>query len=306
MMLLEVTERRKLPVWRTVRACYATGLQNLRQLVRISWLWLLIMVPIYATVHWLVSTVWATDAILMMPLWVGEIVLRLPVVVELPFLASIAVAWHRLVLRHECISASAYLRLDAPVWLYALCSLGFLALTIGPVMCAPDLAGQLTGMTPHFDVSILSWDAALLSLLIFLALLGLALVASILLLPRLSLVLPALALGERLSLWDAWVATRSNTLRLALATGLCMLPAQFLMLLMLLPSWLLQTPFPQSTDMQAETTGPSLIEQILDSIGYAIFASLAYALLAILAVTLLSLTYRFFVAPRDNSVLPRP
>ena len=124
MTLLEVSERRKLPVWRTVRACYATVLQNFGQLVRISWLWLLIMVPVYAAVHWLISTVWAAPGIQTMPQWVSEFAIVLPLVVELPFLASIAVAWHRLVLRHEHVSTSAYLRLDTSVWLYALCSLG--------------------------------------------------------------------------------------------------------------------------------------------------------------------------------------
>jgi ABC-type Fe3+ transport system permease subunit len=58
--------------------------------------------------------------------------------------------------------------------------------------------------------------------------------------------------------------------------------------------------------MPAWTTGLSLIDQLLDSIGYAVFNSLAYAVLTIFAVTLLSLTYGFFVAGRDESGLPSP
>src|SRR5512145_3345231 len=126
---------RKLPVRSTVGACYATVAGNLGQLVRISWLWLLIMVPVYATAHWLVSFDWvwtAPDWAWMAPRWVREIAPVTPFVVELPFLASIAVAWHRLVLRHESVSAPAYLRLDRQVWHYVVCALGFLMLTIGP------------------------------------------------------------------------------------------------------------------------------------------------------------------------------
>ena len=47
----------------------------------------------------------------------------------------------------------------------------------------------------------------------------------LLVLPRLSLVMPALALGQRLSLRHAWRITQGNTLRLGTATALCMLPA---------------------------------------------------------------------------------
>jgi hypothetical protein len=213
MALLELSEGRKLPVWRTVRACYATVLQNLRQLVRISWLWLLMMVPVYTAVHWLYSNIWAAPVFQTMPLWVITSVTALPSVVELPFVASIAVAWHRLVLRHERVAGSAYLRLDKAIWRYALCSLGFLALTIGPLLCALDFALQRYAAPPDYD-------AAIPSLVIILPLMALALVAAIFLLPRLSLVLPALALGERLSPWDAWLATQGNALRLALASCL--------------------------------------------------------------------------------------
>jgi len=291
MTLLEVSAWRKLPAWRTVRSCYATVRQNLGQLVRISWLWFLVMVPVYAATHWLVSNVWALPGIQTMPRWVHVIVVVLPLVVELPFLASIAVAWHRLVLRHEHVSAPAYLRLDTSVWLYVLCSLGFLAVTIGLVLCALPLVGH-----------------ELLFFPVVTALIVLSLAVTVFILPRLSLVLPAIALGERLFLWDAWLATRGNTLRLALATCLCMLPALFLIMMLPLLSFLLSMPSWDWTDLEAWTKpiGPNLIDQILDSIGYAVFDSLAYAVFTILAVTLLSLTYRFFVVPGDDEGAARP
>lgn len=292
MTLLEVTGRCKLPVWRTVRACYASVLQNLRQLVRISWLWLLIMVPVYAATNWLVSPDWTGTA----PRWVREIAPVMPLVVELPFLASIAVAWHRLVLGYERVSASAYLRLDRQVWLYAVCSLGFLVLTTGPFL--PVIAVH----TQHSDW-LLDLDTETFLLAIMLPLVVPSLAAGVFLLPRLSLVLPALALGERLSLWDAWRATRGNTLRLALATCLCMLPALFLVMVLPLLSLLLSEPWLLQASWEW-TTWLNFINQLLDSTGYATFSSLTYSLLTILAVTLLSLTYQFFVARSDESRLP--
>jgi hypothetical protein len=54
---------------------------------------------------------------------------------------------------------------------------------------------------------------------------GATMAVGLLVLPRLSLVMPALALGERLSLRHAWRITRGNTLRLGAATALCILPA---------------------------------------------------------------------------------
>jgi hypothetical protein len=60
--LLEVAARRKLPVWRTVRACSATVLHSLGRLVRITWLRLLLVLPVDAATHRLVSYISALPA----------------------------------------------------------------------------------------------------------------------------------------------------------------------------------------------------------------------------------------------------
>ena len=49
-----------------------------------------------------------------------------------------------------------------------------------------------------------------------------------------------------------------------------------------------------------------LIKAIEGSLGYAVLKSLGYALLTVFAVTLLSLTYRFFLASREESASPAP
>jgi hypothetical protein len=253
---------RKLPVWSTVRACYAIVARNLGQLVRISWLWLLIMVPVYATLHWL-DWRWRMEGSI-----AGPVAL---VLVELPFLASIAVAWHRLVLRHERVAAPAYLRLDSTVWLYVLYPLLLMLLVLA--WSLPPLLLPTLEINPGLDLSL---AAGLVP----------ALVIVLLVLPRLSLVLPALALGARLSPARAWRMSRGNTLRLALATVLCILPAVLPVLPAVWWEWTAGT-----EDRVAYVVG-----ELINSVGYAV--------LIIFAVTLLSLTYRFFAAPGDESASP--
>jgi hypothetical protein len=295
MAALATPAPRKLPVWSTVGACYVAVARNIGQLVRICWLWLLIMVPIYAAELWLVSTHWATRNEQTMSPWLGSILTALPLIVELPFLASIAVAWHRLVLRQERVSASAYLKLDTVVWLYALCSLGFLALTTGPALSALEIQQSVA----------LDLHTQRLQLSILLASLLLTVVAGLLVVPRLSLVLPAVAVREPLSLRQAWRITRGNAVRLAQATCLCMLPATLLLLLPVLVLLLLPTPwFVEASQEWPWMRALSRVSQLLNSLGYAIFNAIAYALLTIFAVTLLSLTYRFFAAPGGENASP--
>jgi hypothetical protein len=278
-----VPKPHRIPVWQTVKACYAMVAGNVGQLARISWLWLMIMAPVYAAVHWLTNLSPALS-------WQMSLLLAgLPGVAELPFLASIAVAWHRLVLRQERITSPAYLRLDRAVWRYALYSLAFfLALTVGAVL----------SVLMAFRLPFVGSYLVLLSIIVAPVLLvGLVL-------PRLSLVLPAVALGEPLSPWQAWRITRGNTLRLALATFLCMLPALFVIMLLPMLSFLLWNPSWEDVQQTQEWTRahvPNLIDRILDSISYAVFSSVAYALLTIFAVTLLSLAYPFLAAGREGA-----
>src|SRR5262249_19860179 len=129
--------------------------------------------------------------------------------------------------------------------------------------------------------------------------------AVLLLLPRLALVLPATALGEALSLRRAWRSTRANTLRLGLATFLCVLPAvsiamlaPFLRLLATAPSWL---PFlslhwamlPPRMFFYAFSGSPAGV----------FFFSLAYVCLIFFVIPFLSLTSRFFSAS-DHATPP--
>jgi len=122
----------------------------------------------------------------------------------------------------------------------------------------------------------------------------------LLLLPRLALVLPAVALGEPLSLRHAWRITRANTLRLGLATFLCVLPALSVALLvpflklLVTALWWLDFSWPQ---ILALSWAWMSVRELSQTLAYAVFVALAYVCLSIFGITLLSLTYQFFVAP---------
>ena len=267
-----VATRRKLPFWRTVAACYLTVGRNFGQLIRMSWLWLLIMLPVYAAVYWLS---WPLDAGAEQAGagqsgtgFVTFAISSLPNIVEIPALASIAVAWHRLVLHGERVRGPFYLRLDGVVWLYALILLALLVVALGPFLCAVSFAGA----RPEGPDSL----AAVWALLSFIAV---GFVVAFLLLPRLSLVLPAIAVGEQRTLWDVWRASRGNTWRLAGASLLCSLPP-------LIPSVvLLQYAEPSA---RARWVIASTV------------SSLTYVLITTIAVTLLSLAYRHLVWQRPT------
>jgi hypothetical protein len=98
MTAISVSAPPKLPVWQAVRASYVIVAHNLGQLLRICWVWFLIMVPVYAGLDWLDET-WSGESSAQATYrWMREIAAAPPSLVDLPFLASIAVAWHRLVL----------------------------------------------------------------------------------------------------------------------------------------------------------------------------------------------------------------
>jgi hypothetical protein len=252
---------RKLPVWSTVGACCAIVWRNLGQLVRIAWFLLLIMLPVYAVTYWL-SWPWSAGSTGEAGGFVEQFFAWLPNLIELPFLASIAVAWHRLLLRQERFEGSLYFRFDATVWRYAALSLGLLVASTGPLYYSPS--------SPPRELEI----GIIISLLVI------VIAMSFLVLPRLSIALPAIALDERLTLVQAWRVSDGNSWRLGIATLLCALP--FLLFL---------APLYWYFDWQPRTS----------SVVLGTVTSLAEALLVTIGVTLLSLVYRFFtLRPQDG------
>lgn len=302
---------RRLPVWQTVRTCYAAVACDLGQLMQISWLWLLIMLPVYAMQHWLDRAGSDGDGVAgLLAKPATSAAMLATVMLELLFLASIAVAWHRLILRRERITAPAYLRLDRTVRVYLFYSLLLTLLALVPVAVflaligLSEVAASLVGEEPvSLALSLTGATFALVGIVVLM----------LIVVPRLSAVLPAVALGRQLSLREAWRASRANTMRLALATVICLLPSLFVLLLPELVGFLLRLPWwlgfswPRIVDFISATSPVRyFLQGVLSSLGYAVFSSLAHAVLTIFAVTLLSLTYRFFLEPGDGSASPAP
>lgn len=120
-----VSKPSKLPFWRTVKQAYALWARNFPDLVRTCWLWLLLLAPFIAIDAWwrapqfaALLTAARTDqsSFDLTP----SITAPLLLLITLPVAASIAVAWHRLVLRKEHPGSWLYLRLDSVVVGYML------------------------------------------------------------------------------------------------------------------------------------------------------------------------------------------
>jgi hypothetical protein len=287
----------KLWVSQTVLASYAIVAGNLGQLVRISWLWVVIMVPVYAALDRLDEAWLGESGPQARYHWMRVITAALGNLVDLPLLASIAVAWHRLVLRGERITQPAYLRLDGVVWRYALYAFAFLPSERGILAAGGFLVQNLVIDADYFTRLLIEFLATATSAAVSIAI-------GLLVLPRLSLVMPATALRERLSLRYAWRISRGNTLRLGMATALCtFLPAVAVATLVSSLTLLDCLDFSWSqivTPQWASAPIWRLAIELSEFLAYAVFVALAYLVLTIFGVTLLSLSYRFFTVPSEG------
>lgn len=115
----------KLPVWRPVREAYRAWFGNFGLLIRISWLWILFSLAPVALLNWyqapaLLTLMYQLDHGQNPGLPLGALIGgMLTHLVLLPAMASIAVAWHRLLLMDEHPRGGVYLRLDSVVMGYA-------------------------------------------------------------------------------------------------------------------------------------------------------------------------------------------
>jgi hypothetical protein len=215
----------KVPFWRTVGRAYAAPFMNFSALVRATWLWLLILAPVLLVISWLQAPM-ELDVLARIGAgsdtghdpWELRLLSLLQELVMLPAMASIAVVWHRLILARER-PAGANLRLDGSVALYGL----FLLATV--------LLLALLGDAPRMIASGLGPRLA--------DVLAIALsVAATLVIGRLSLVLPAIALGRAdIGLGHAWRATRGNTWRLFWGPIVCLLLLLLPGFAVFMPAW---------------------------------------------------------------------
>jgi hypothetical protein len=263
-----VRSKPRLRVWNMVGRSYALCVANLPEFIRISWLWLLLTMPVFAIFSW-----WHVPRLITilqnasarqpeansgLSLAVGS----LGRIIVLPMAASIAVAWHRLILRAEHVRGW-YLRFDRTVVSYAI--LSFLIVTLPNLLVSTFGAlAQTTNETrPGIAVTVLTFTG----------------LACWFIAPRLLMVLPARAVGRNdLTFGEAWGATRHNTWRLLWGCVLCLLPASVFGAALL-------------TYLGRGSISPPVATVVWT------MASLLGVFLSIVVVGFLSLAYRHFFEP---------
>ncbi len=196
-------------MWRTVRDAYALTWRNLGYLVRISWAWVLLMLPISLAYHaFAFSRGWPTAATFET---IGsQVDWLVATLLYLPMLASIAVAWHRKLLANEDWPKPFYLRLDRTVAAYLGLAALISFLATAPLYFAVSLAGRADsgGSLAWFGWLTAAWVASL--------------AVGLFISTRIWLVLPARALERsRASIADAWNGSRGNFWRLLGGCFLC-------------------------------------------------------------------------------------
>ncbi len=253
----------RLEVWRTAVEAYALTFANLGYLLRISWAWVVLMIPVslgcYASIFWL-----GWDKLLFPEALLSTFLF-------LPFLASIAVAWHRRLLVNEVWPGSVYLRFDGLVASYFGLSAVISILFPGPMIAFPSSVES-------------RWQGLLLLAV------ALATGVGLFLGTRIWLALPARALGNsEITLRQAWRGSRRNVLRLLAGSFLCSLPMFVLVVL-------------------AAMFGPDMAEAS-QALVYAAWQTLIEIGLTFLAgmpiVSFLSLAYRRLIQDREPADLLR-
>jgi hypothetical protein len=211
-----VSTAAKLPVFATVGRAYGSMFSNFGTFLRISWLWIVVIAALNWLMTWLTNMLMPGNLILtaanFAKFGAAEWILLSAVgfvqsLVTIPFLSSIAVNWHRLLLLNERPEPTAFARLDSPVWSYtalaAVLALGKAIVSLVQVLGR----GDPTGAGSFIAISV-----------------GIGAMAAYMFLARYSIGLPAKALGIDVGADAAYTATRGNTWRIGWGFVLSFLP----------------------------------------------------------------------------------
>ena len=214
----------KLPLQEAISLSYAWFFQKFPDLLRISWLWLLICAALVGVSSWMQWT-WMADVLgadtgglpqraTFEPSRPIELLILGNIAGLLPLIASvsIAVAWHRRIILGEQPGLSGSNIVTAELWRYIGVGILIVLITTLPLAFVVVLAAAYA--SPSIG--------AVLGLL-----LGLAAIAVVL---RLSLIAPARAIGNfGLTFREVWHRTRGNTWRLFWGSVACTLPPALLL-----------------------------------------------------------------------------
>ena len=206
----------KLPLGRTVRLSYSTYFGQFSDVLRASWLWLVLAGAFTGAINWKLGALIqsALDDASGSSLQPGPVLSGLNGLYTIIFLlstVSIAVAWHRAMILREHPGVSGSNIASGSVWRYIWMSI---ALTIVVMLPTAALILLTSYLFPAEKVP------SGIGIAVIIVLVLAAVAASI----RLSLLLPARAVGNiALSFKQTWDRTRGNTWRLfwgMLATAL--------------------------------------------------------------------------------------
>lgn len=213
----------KLPVFRTAQKAWGSVFGNLGLMGRLYWPWMAIVTV--TLLAWGAGIVVNSGFAEPSPVlvggagWVPLIALLIAMVIAIP---AIFVGWHRGIQSGE--RPTQPIRIDSAVWAYIGYSVLIGIALVLTVVLFGTVATAVIGISTGLGDGPMSLErfAALAPFL------PLAIVPYYLLLSRFSLVLPAVAVGQSMSLSDSFRMTRGNTWRLTFGAGLVYLPVVIL------------------------------------------------------------------------------
>jgi len=215
------------PIGSILLKTYRSLFDNFGYAIRISWAWILVVTSARIGADLIRSALLTTETGQSLVSWNLTFVIGWFLFIPL---ASIAVAWHRLLLTGERDTSIIYLRLDRLVFSYF-----WLAVVVYVIALAPILVPWALGSTAKFVVAMLGGDTegkSAMEVLLTPAgsaaipfLQTAAVIIFLALTSRLAVVLPGKALRiPDLSIRKAWDATSGNTFNLLMGMFGCFLP----------------------------------------------------------------------------------
>jgi hypothetical protein len=285
----------KLPLGATIGLSYSSYFQNFPDLLRASWLWLLLVAPLGGIVGWLQAS-WFAEAVAVMkrggPPQIPSRPLQMIVLGSLDNLllviagVSIAVAWHRRIILNERPGFSGGNVVTESFWRYVWVGI-LICLMVGvPVLAVFLPTFYFLSYVPSGGAQ----PASVLAILLFVTLFVVYL-ADIAVFLRLTLLFPARAVDDvGLTFRETWDQTRGNTWRLLWGLAACTLPPALLVQIVLL--FLIGFPSP---DM---FTDPSLAGRFA-AVGAIMMVY--YLLILPIGIGFLSHAYRHFFRPQGSA-----
>jgi hypothetical protein len=282
----------KLPLGNTISLSYSTYFQNFMDVLRISWLWLVVVAPLAGLASWLQMSWLAEVAANMKPGMPPQMPARPFEAILLPNVAglvvvlagvSIAVAWHRRLILGEHPGLSGSNVATRSLWRYVVIGLAIILIVALPALAIiVPMIFLLSGLATT-GVLALPGPWSILLILVFL----LVYVTGFGAMLRLSILLPARAVGDvGLTFKETWNRTRGNTWRMFWGIVACTLPlfaAQVVLALVGFPA-----PGPGMFANEAFASRMAVINAIF---------SVFYLLILPIGIGFLSHSYRHFFKP---------